>query len=171
MKASRAVALGLFGALALGALLPRFETAQPRGLSVTRPAAVAIATAEARRLGIPVDEAFRVVSLAAASLGAARTAERAIRETTTLALMGPLADAKAQLAGLVHPGFVARTGAAQLPRLPVPAEPLRILTIPNQAPVGAGDPAFAQTANRRLHALALRVGFLVRTDHHQQAVH
>ena len=66
-----------------------------------------------------IDEAFRVVSLAAASLGAARTAERAIRETTTLALMGPLADAKAQLAGLVHPGFVARTGAAQLPRLPV----------------------------------------------------
>ena len=60
MKASRALALGLIGAFALAGLLPRFEAAQPRGLSVTRPAAVAIATAEARRLGIPVDAAFRV---------------------------------------------------------------------------------------------------------------
>jgi len=60
MKASRALALGLVGAFALAGLLPRFEAAQPRGLSVTRPSAVAIATAEARRLGIPVDAAFRV---------------------------------------------------------------------------------------------------------------
>ncbi|HRY42890.1 MAG TPA: PP2C family protein-serine/threonine phosphatase [Thermoanaerobaculia bacterium] len=60
MKASRALALGLIGAFALAGLLPQFEAAQPRGLSVTRPAAVAIATAEARRLGIPVGAAFRV---------------------------------------------------------------------------------------------------------------
>ena len=44
-------------------------------------------------------------------------AEQAIRETSSLALMGPLADAKAQLAALVPNGFVSATGAAQLPRL------------------------------------------------------
>ena len=41
-------------------MLPRFEAAQPRGLAVTRPMAVTIAEAEARRLGIPVEKAFRV---------------------------------------------------------------------------------------------------------------
>ena len=60
MKATRALALGVLGAAALVALLPRFETAQPRGLALTRPAAVEIADAEARRLGIPIDKAFRV---------------------------------------------------------------------------------------------------------------
>lgn len=60
MKATRALALGLLGAAGLAAMLPRFEAAQPRGLSVTRPAAVAIATTEAVRLGIPVEAAFRV---------------------------------------------------------------------------------------------------------------
>lgn len=60
MKASRALALGLLGAAGLAVMLPRFETAQPRGLSVTRPAAVGIADAEARRLGIPVEDSFRV---------------------------------------------------------------------------------------------------------------
>ena len=60
MKATHALALGLAGAAGLAALLPRFETAQPRGLSVTRPAAVRLADAEAARLGIPVENAFRV---------------------------------------------------------------------------------------------------------------
>ncbi len=39
MKATRALALGLLGAAALAALLPRFDSAQPRGLAVTRPMA------------------------------------------------------------------------------------------------------------------------------------
>ncbi|HMM35006.1 MAG TPA: PP2C family protein-serine/threonine phosphatase [Thermoanaerobaculia bacterium] len=60
MKAKHALALGVLGAAVLAALLPRFETAQPRGLSITRPAAVRIADAEATRLGIPVGESFRV---------------------------------------------------------------------------------------------------------------
>ena len=71
-----------------------------------------------------VDEAFCAVGLAAATLGAARRVDQAIRETSTLSLMGPLADAKAQLAALVHPGFVSRTGLARLPRLPVYLEGL-----------------------------------------------
>lgn len=60
MKATRALALGLLGAAGLGWMLPRFEAAQPRGLAVTRPMAVEIAGEEARRLGIPVERAFRV---------------------------------------------------------------------------------------------------------------
>ncbi|MFN7986373.1 MAG: PP2C family protein-serine/threonine phosphatase [Thermoanaerobaculia bacterium] len=60
MKAKYALALGLLGAAALAALLPRFDAAQPRGLSITRPQAVAIADAEARGLGIPLERAFRV---------------------------------------------------------------------------------------------------------------
>jgi hypothetical protein len=60
MKATRALALGLLGSAGIAFLLPRFEAAQPRGLAVTRPMAVKIANAEARRLGIPVDKAFRV---------------------------------------------------------------------------------------------------------------
>lgn len=60
MKATRALALGLLGAAGLALTLPRFEAAQPRGLAVTRPEAVKVADTEARRLGIPVDRAFRV---------------------------------------------------------------------------------------------------------------
>ena len=60
MKAKYALALGVLGAAVLAALLPRFETAQPRGLALTRPMAVAVADAEATRLGIPVGESFRV---------------------------------------------------------------------------------------------------------------
>lgn len=60
MKATKALALGLPGAAALLLLLPYFESAQPRGLSVTRPMAVAAADVEAVRLGIPVEDAFRV---------------------------------------------------------------------------------------------------------------
>jgi ATP-dependent helicase HrpA len=71
-----------------------------------------------------VDEAFSVVALAAATLRAARSAEQAIRETSSLSLMGPLADAKAQLAALVPNGFISATGAAQLPRLRVYLEGL-----------------------------------------------
>jgi hypothetical protein len=60
MKATPALALGLLGAAGLAFLLPRFEASQPRGLAVTRPMAVEIADGEARRLGIPVERAFRV---------------------------------------------------------------------------------------------------------------
>lgn len=60
MKAKLALALGVLGAAGLAALLPRFETAQPRGLSITRPAVVRIADAEAARLGVPLSDAFRV---------------------------------------------------------------------------------------------------------------
>ncbi|MFW8745258.1 DUF3418 domain-containing protein, partial [Mesorhizobium japonicum] len=66
-----------------------------------------------------VDRTFAVVALAARVLAAARDADKAIAGASSLALMTPLADARAQLGALVHPGFVRITGAAQLPRVPV----------------------------------------------------
>jgi ATP-dependent helicase HrpA len=66
-----------------------------------------------------LDAVFRVVSDAATALTAARQADKAISSASSLALMAPLADARAQLAALVFPGFIAATGAEQLRRLPV----------------------------------------------------
>jgi len=66
-----------------------------------------------------VDALFATVSLAARVLGAARDADRAISGTASLSLMAPLADARAQLDALVHPGFLRLTGLTQLRRVPV----------------------------------------------------
>lgn len=65
-----------------------------------------------------VDELFQTVSLTARILTAARDVERAIRDQNSLTLLGALNDVKGQLAGLVFPGFVARTGTARLAHLP-----------------------------------------------------
>ena len=65
------------------------------------------------------DALLEVVALVARILGKAREVERAIKAATTLSLLGPLGDAKAQLGALVHPGFIAAAGVAQLSRLPV----------------------------------------------------
>jgi ATP-dependent helicase HrpA len=54
----------------------------------------------------------------AATLTAARKAEKALSSVSSLALLAPLADAKQQLANLVYPGFVSATGRAQLRHLP-----------------------------------------------------
>lgn len=68
--------------------------------------------------GAVVDELFQTVSLAARILTAGRDVERAIRDQNSLTLLGALNDVKGQLAGLVFPGFVARTGTARLAHLP-----------------------------------------------------
>jgi len=65
-----------------------------------------------------VDELFQTVSLTARILTAARDVERAMRDANSLTLLGALNDVKAQLGGLVHPGFVSRTGTARLAHLP-----------------------------------------------------
>ncbi|TQM27649.1 ATP-dependent helicase HrpA [Microbacterium kyungheense] len=65
-----------------------------------------------------VDELFQTVSLTARILTAARNVERAMRDANSLTLLGALNDVKAQLGGLVHPGFVSRTGTARLAHLP-----------------------------------------------------
>lgn len=65
-----------------------------------------------------VDELFQTVSLAARILASGREVERALRDQNSLTLLGALGDVKGQLAGLVHPGFVSRTGTARLAHLP-----------------------------------------------------
>ena len=66
-----------------------------------------------------VDGMFATVSTAARVLTAAREADRAISAASALAFLGPLGDARRQLDALVHPGFVAVTGADRLRRVPV----------------------------------------------------
>jgi ATP-dependent helicase HrpA len=66
-----------------------------------------------------VEALFDAVSLTARVLGAAREADRAIREASNISLMAPLADARGQLDALVHPGFIRITGVARLRRVPV----------------------------------------------------
>ncbi|WP_341998119.1 ATP-dependent RNA helicase HrpA [Microbacterium sp. LWH7-1.2] len=65
-----------------------------------------------------VDELFQTVSLTARVLTAAREVERAMRDANSLTLLGALNDVRGQLAGLVFPGFVSRTGTARLAHLP-----------------------------------------------------
>jgi ATP-dependent helicase HrpA len=51
-------------------------------------------------------------------LSSARRIEKRIKSAASLALVNALNDIKAQLGQLVYPGFVARTGYAQLAQLP-----------------------------------------------------
>lgn len=66
-----------------------------------------------------VDGMFDAVALVARVLAAAREADKAIREATSMSLVAPLGDARSQLDALIHPGFVARAGLARLRRYPV----------------------------------------------------
>ncbi|HCJ49052.1 MAG TPA: ATP-dependent RNA helicase HrpA [Microbacterium sp.] len=65
-----------------------------------------------------VDELFQTVSLTAKILTLQRDVERGIRAQNSMTLLAALGDLKAQLAGLLHPGFVSRTGTARLAHLP-----------------------------------------------------
>ncbi|GAA1851028.1 ATP-dependent RNA helicase HrpA [Microbacterium koreense] len=68
--------------------------------------------------GVVVDDLFQTVSLSARILTAARDVERAVKGQNSMTLLAALGDVKAQVAGLVFAGFVARTGADRLPHLP-----------------------------------------------------
>ncbi|MBC7518584.1 MAG: ATP-dependent RNA helicase HrpA [Microbacteriaceae bacterium] len=65
-----------------------------------------------------IDSLYAVVTTVTASLGAARDVERAIKSATSMILIPSITDARTQLAGLIHPGFISRTGVAQLKHLP-----------------------------------------------------
>ena len=65
-----------------------------------------------------VDELFQAVSLTARILTAQRDVDRAIKAQNSMTLLAALGDVKAQLAGLVFPGFVARIGLTRLAHLP-----------------------------------------------------
>jgi ATP-dependent helicase HrpA len=65
-----------------------------------------------------VDALYETVATVSRILGNARDADRAIRGATSMALVPALTDAREQLAGLVFPGFISRTGTAQLRHVP-----------------------------------------------------
>ncbi|WP_243063911.1 ATP-dependent RNA helicase HrpA [Humibacter sp. RRB41] len=65
-----------------------------------------------------MDALFDTVSLVARILTEHRAAEKVLSATSSMALLGALTDAKTQLAGLVFPGFVSRSGLTRLRHLP-----------------------------------------------------
>jgi ATP-dependent helicase HrpA len=62
-------------------------------------------------------EVSGVLATTATILSTARDVELGLRSTSSPALLGSLADLRAQLNALVYPGFVTATGAARLPDL------------------------------------------------------
>jgi ATP-dependent helicase HrpA len=65
-----------------------------------------------------VDSLFQAVALVSRIVAKAREADRAIKDATSMSLIAPLGDARAQLEALVYPGFVGATGLERLRRFP-----------------------------------------------------
>jgi ATP-dependent helicase HrpA len=65
-----------------------------------------------------IDTVFAVTAIVEQVLSSARRIRQRIKSASSLALVNALNDVKAQLEQLVYPGFVARTGYAQLAQLP-----------------------------------------------------
>ena len=65
-----------------------------------------------------VDALFSAVSLTARILLAAREVDKALRGQNAMTLLAALGDVRAQVAGLIYPGFVLQTGTARLAHLP-----------------------------------------------------
>jgi len=68
--------------------------------------------------GVVMDSMFEAVGLLARVLTASRATDKALKAATSMALLPALSDARAQLAGLVYPGFVLLTGLPQLRHVP-----------------------------------------------------
>ncbi|MFJ4038154.1 DUF3418 domain-containing protein [Microbacterium sp. NPDC090007] len=65
-----------------------------------------------------VDRTFQTVSLAARILLAQREVDRAMKDASSITLLGALNDVRGQVKGLIFPGFVSRSGLARLQHLP-----------------------------------------------------
>lgn len=65
-----------------------------------------------------IDTVFTVTAVVERILASTRRIEKALKGTSSLALISALNDIKSQLEQLVFPGFVARTGYSQLSQLP-----------------------------------------------------
>ncbi|GAB5077770.1 ATP-dependent RNA helicase HrpA [Arthrobacter sp. AD-310] len=65
-----------------------------------------------------IDTVFSVTAVVERILASTRRIEKQLKGSTSLALISALNDIKSQLEQLVYPGFVARTGYAQLSQLP-----------------------------------------------------
>ncbi|HEY5231042.1 MAG TPA: DUF3418 domain-containing protein, partial [Galbitalea sp.] len=105
----------LFDDCVVAAIDAGVRTRRPDGILWTR------AEFDATRLEVSaglVESLIGTVATVSTILGAARDADRALRGATSMALVASLADARAQLAGLVFPGFISRTGLAQLRHVP-----------------------------------------------------
>ncbi|WP_449279688.1 ATP-dependent RNA helicase HrpA [Leucobacter sp. GX0328] len=88
----------------------------------------AIADEYARSL---IDEIYGAIALTARVLDGARLARKAVDQAKSIQVLGQVADAAQQIDGLVWAGsgadgFVSRTGLAQLARLPVYLEAVRL---------------------------------------------
>ena len=68
--------------------------------------------------GVVMDSMFETVGLVARILAASRAADKALKASTSMALLPAISDARGQLASLIYPGFVSSTGLAQLRHLP-----------------------------------------------------
>lgn len=95
----------------------------PDGLVWSERAFQALADDYARSL---IDEIYRAIALTARVLDGARLARKAVEGAKSLQVLGQVAGAAQQIDGLVYPGFVSRTGLAQLERLPVYLEAVRL---------------------------------------------
>ncbi|MBK0419668.1 ATP-dependent RNA helicase HrpA [Leucobacter sp. CSA1] len=73
-----------------------------------------------------IDEIYGAIALTARVLDGARLARKAVDGAKSLQVLGQVADAAGQIDGLVADGFVSRTGLAQLERLPVYLEAVRL---------------------------------------------
>ncbi len=65
-----------------------------------------------------VDASFQTVSLAARVLTLQREVDRAVRAQNSMVLLAALGDVKQQVAGLVFPNFLSRTGTTRLAHVP-----------------------------------------------------
>ena len=65
-----------------------------------------------------IDRTFAAVGLVSRILDLHREATKLLKGTTSMALLGALGDIRAQLDGLVRPGFIADTGLDRLAHLP-----------------------------------------------------
>lgn len=67
---------------------------------------------------LSVDRTFQTVSLAAKILLAQREVDRAMKDASSITLLGALNDVRGQVKGLIFPGFLSRTGLSRLQHLP-----------------------------------------------------
>ncbi|MDQ1110940.1 ATP-dependent helicase HrpA [Microbacterium testaceum] len=67
---------------------------------------------------VSVERTFQTVSLAAKVLLAQREVDRAMKDASSITLLGALNDVRGQVTGLIFPGFLSRTGLARLQHLP-----------------------------------------------------
>ncbi|MWB97464.1 ATP-dependent RNA helicase HrpA [Agromyces seonyuensis] len=98
----------------LAAIDAELRRLHPDGLLATRVEFDAVRDAVSQTV---MDAVYAGVAQTAAVLTAARAAEKAITKASSIQLMAPLADARAQIAGLVFPGFVSAVGLERLRHL------------------------------------------------------